>query len=217
MAPKWDFLKTPPSGTKLINIVNNSVIYINNAECHLLTFAFYHRINGTRTGTLSNPASHTLCADAPKGTAAQPGDGIELCACDRPAASSWVYSNVDMTLSQAARQGGYPGLCLTMKISAPSPVRALRHLDPSSPPASFACCRGNLTVPWNLYNLGAFNSTSQQTTPRGAGYAITVSYEQDSSVRYSHIMIMMNDNPVSAHPPRCDAVNGVAAATVIGV
>lgn len=94
------------SGTKLINIVNNCVIYINNAECHLLTFAFYHRINGTRTGTLSNPASHTLCADAPKGTAAQPGDGIELCACDSPAASSWVYSNVDMTLSQAARQGG---------------------------------------------------------------------------------------------------------------
>lgn len=71
------------------------------------------------------------------------------------------------------------------------------------PPASFACCRGNLTVPWNLYNLCAFNSTSQQTTPRGAGYAITVSYEQDGSVRYSHIMIMMNDNPVSAHPPRC--------------
>eukprot|EP00729_Bicosta_minor_P001859 gene1859-24457_t len=39
------------------------------------------------------------------------------------------------------------------------------------------------------------NSFVVRVSDKHTGYAITVSYEQDGSVRYSHIMIMMNDNP----------------------
>lgn len=43
------------------------------------------------------------------------------------------------------------------------------------------------------------NAFVVRVSDKHTGYAITVSYEQDSAVRYSHIMVMMHDNPGGQH------------------
>ena len=62
----------------------------------------------SNSSSLLNPVSG-LCADAPDGIAAQPGDHLRLTKCGQPNSSQWVLSTVDGTLSQHTHVGAYPG------------------------------------------------------------------------------------------------------------
>eukprot|EP00750_Incisomonas_marina_P029041 INCI7031.11.p1 GENE.INCI7031.11~~INCI7031.11.p1 ORF type:complete len:538 (+),score=62.74 INCI7031.11:363-1976(+) len=77
---------------------------------------------GSSGDVLLNPASK-MCADAPGGVNAEPGDRLQLVDCRGPNASKWVFSAVDGSLSQASHSGAYPGLCVASYV-APTPAPA---------------------------------------------------------------------------------------------
>ena len=103
-------------------------------------------------GSLFNPAAH-LCVDANGGTAAKPGAKLELSDCDGADASKWVHSATNGgTFQQSTHSGAYPGLCITLKPTAPAPT--------PTPPPMPAQATASLSVD---VSAGASNSTTSDS------------------------------------------------------